>query len=225
MYLYHMPLSQTEENYLKAVYKIAESDQGSVSTNAIAKMMETSAASVTDMVKRLSEKGYVDYVKYYGVELTALGKTSATILIRKHRLWETFLVSQLNFSWEEVHDIAEQLEHIKSSKLIERLDEYLGFPKFDPHGDPIPNPEGKFTLRSQTTLAEMNVGDQGHVIAVKIHDTPFLQHLNQIGIRINTPLQIVSKQDYDQSTTVLINENPVQLSEKVATQILLKKIS
>lgn len=220
-----MPLSQTEENYLKAVYKIAESDQGSVSTNAIAKMMETSAASVTDMIKRLSEKGYVDYVKYYGVELTTLGKTSATILIRKHRLWETFLVSQLNFSWEEVHDIAEQLEHIQSPKLIERLDEYLGYPKFDPHGDPIPNTEGKFTLRNQLVLTEMNIGEKGQVIAVKIHDTPFLQHLNQIGIQINTPLRIVSKQDYDKSTTVLVANTEVLLSEKVASQILLKKIS
>lgn len=220
-----MPLSQTEENYLKAVYKIAESDQGSVSTNAIAKMMNTSAASVTDMIKRLSEKEYVDYKKYYGVELTKLGRDTATLLIRKHRLWETFLVSKLNFSWEEVHDVAEQLEHIQSEKLIQRLDEFLAYPKFDPHGDPIPSPDGKFTLRSQTILADMNVGDQGHVIAVKIHDTPFLQHLNQIGIQINTPLKIVSKQDYDQSTTVLINQNPVQLSEKVANQILLKKIS
>ena len=220
-----MPLSQTEENYLKAVYKIAESDQGSVSTNAIAKMMSTSAASVTDMIKRLSDKGYVHYKKYYGVELTTLGKTSATVLIRKHRLWETFLVSQLNFSWEEVHDIAEQLEHIQSTKLIERLDEYLGFPKFDPHGDPIPNTEGKFTLRSQTTLAEMNIGEQGQVIGVKIHDTPFLQHLNQIGIQINTPLRIVSKQEYDQSTTVLVRDTEVLLSEKVASQLLLKKIS
>jgi len=218
-----MPLSQTEENYLKAVYKIAELDQGSVSTNAIAKMMKTSAASVTDMIKRLSEKEYVYYKKYYGVELTALGKSTATLLIRKHRLWETFLVSKLNFSWEEVHDIAEQLEHIQSDKLIEQLDEFLEHPKFDPHGDPIPNPEGKFTLRSQTTLAEMNIGEQGHVIGVKIHDTPFLQHLNQIGIQMNTTLQIVAKQDYDQSTTVLLNDNQVHLSEKVANQILLKK--
>ncbi len=220
-----MPLSQTEENYLKAVYKIAESDQGSVSTNAIAKMMSTSAASVTDMIKRLSEKGYVDYVKYYGVELTTLGKTAATILIRKHRLWETFLVSQLDFSWEEVHDIAEQLEHIQSKELIERLDKYLGFPKFDPHGDPIPNTEGKFTLRNQTILADMAIGEQGQVIAVKIHDTPFLQHLNQIGIQINTPLRIVSKQDYDQSTTVLVEDSEILLSHKVASQILLKKTS
>lgn len=220
-----MPLSQTEENYLKAVYKIAESDQGSVSTNAIAKMMNTSAASVTDMIKRLSEKEYVYYKKYYGVELSNLGKTTATLLIRKHRLWETFLVSKLNFSWEEVHDIAEQLEHIHSDKLIEKLDDYLGHPKFDPHGDPIPNPEGKFTLRSQTTLAEMKIGEQGHVIGVKIHDTPFLQHLNQLGIQLNTPLMVVDKKDYDQSTTVLLNNNQVQLSEKVANQILLKKNS
>ena len=218
-------LSQTEENYLKAVYKIAESDSGSVSTNAIAKSMRTSAASVTDMIKRLSEKNYIDYKKYYGVELTELGKSAATLLIRKHRLWETFLVNELKFSWEEVHPIAEQLEHIQSEKLIERLDLYLGYPKFDPHGDPIPSTDGKFTIRSQTALSDMEVGDHGHVIGVKIHDTPFLMHLNEIGIRINTPVEIIGKQEYDQSTTVIIDKaKQVLLSEKVATKILLKKI-
>jgi DtxR family Mn-dependent transcriptional regulator len=220
-----MPLSYTEENYLKAIYKLAEIEQGSVSTNAIAKMMSTSAASVTDMIKRLSEKGYLKYRKYYGSELTNIGKKTATQLVRKHRLWETFLVDKLKFSWEEIHDIAEELEHIKSDKLIQRLDDFLGFPKFDPHGDPIPNPEGKFTLRSQIVLSEMKVGEQGQVIGVKTHDTPFLQHLNNIGIRINTPLRIVSKQEYDNSTTVKINETDILLSEKVATQLLLKKIS
>jgi len=218
-------LSQTEENYLKAIYKISESDPGPVSTNAIAKIMRTSAASVTDMIKRLSDKHYVDYKKYYGVELTPLGKGSATLLIRKHRLWETFLVNQLNFSWEEVHDIAEQLEHIQSDNLIERLDSYLGYPKFDPHGDPIPSTDGKFTIRNQVALIDMQIGEQGQVIGVKIHDTPFLQHLNEIGIQINTTMEIIAKQDYDQSTTVILNQdNQVLLSEKVATKILLKKI-
>jgi len=220
-----MALSYTEENYLKAIYKLAEIEQGSVSTNAIAKMMSTSAASVTDMIKRLSEKEYLNYRKYYGSELTSKGKTTATQLVRKHRLWETFLVDKLNFSWEEIHDIAEELEHIKSDKLIARLDEYLGCPKFDPHGDPIPNTEGKFTLRSQTLLSEMEVGEEGEVIGVKTHDTPFLQHLNNIGIRINTPLQIISKQKYDNSTTVKIYENDILISERVATQLLIKKIS
>jgi len=219
-----MSLSHTEENYLKAIYKLTEQDQGSVSTNAIAKMMNTSPASVTDMIKRLSEKGYIKYRKYYGAGLTDIGKMSATQLVRKHRLWETFLVDRLQFSWEEIHDIAEELEHIKSEKLIKRLDAYLGFPKFDPHGDPIPNPEGKFTLRSQTVLSDMEIGEQGEVIGVKIHDTPFLQHLNEIGIRLHTPLQILGKQEYDKSTTVKVAENTIQLSEKVATQILLKKL-
>ena len=220
-----MGLSQTEENYLKAIYKLSEQDHGSVSTNAIAKMMNTSPASVTDMIKRLADKDYLKYRKYYGSELTDQGKTTATHLVRKHRLWETFLVEKLKFSWEEIHEIAEQLEHINSEKLVHRLDEFLGFPKFDPHGDPIPNHEGKFTLRSQTLLSEMEVGDEGEVIGVKSHDTPFLLHLNEIGIRINTPLQIISKQEYDQSTTVKVNENVILLSEKVAAQLLLKKIS
>jgi len=219
-----MPLSQTEENYLKAIYKLSESDKKAVNTNAIAKLMQTSAASVTDMIKRLSEKKVIDYKKYHGVELTQDGITLATGLVRKHRLWETFLVDRLNFSWEEVHDIAEQLEHIQSDKLVNRLDEYLGHPKFDPHGDPIPSADGKFTLRNQYSLSELSIGEQGQVIGVKTHETPFLEHLNDLGIKLNSAIQVIDKKDYDNSTTIRIEDASHVLSEKVANKILLKKL-
>ena len=141
--------SETEENYIKAIFKITEKNQGAATTNAIANHLSTSPASVTDMLKRLSTKDYFHYEKYKGVYLTSKGIDMATQLIRKHRLWEVFLVEKLKFSWDQVHDIAEQLEHIDSDELIVRLDDYLDNPKYDPHGDPIPNAEGKFTIRNQ----------------------------------------------------------------------------
>lgn len=218
-------LSQTEENYIKAIYKISQTESKSVSTNAISKLIHTKAASVTDMLQRLSEKNLVHYEKYKGVNLTEIGKKIATQLVRKHRLWEVFLVNKLHFSWEEVHDIAEELEHINSDKLIKKLDEYLGFPKFDPHGDPIPNHEGKFTLRQQISLSDMNEGESGQVIGVKIHDTPFLEHLNEIGIQLNTNMQVIEKKEYDQTRLVLIGDNKkTHISEKVANQLLMKKL-
>ena len=144
--------SNTIENYLKAIYKISEKEQKTVSTSAISNEMNTTSASVTDMLKRLSYKELINYKKYRGVTLTKEGNRIATNLIRKHRLWEVFLLKHLNFRWHEVHDIAEELEHIDSDDLIERLDGFLGHPKFDPHGDPIPNKDGKITLRSQIPL-------------------------------------------------------------------------
>lgn len=218
-------LSKTEENYIKAIYKISQTESKNVSTNAISKLIQTKAASVTDMLQRLSEKKLVNYEKYKGVNLTDEGKRIATQLIRKHRLWEVFLVKKLHFSWEEVHDIAEELEHINSNKLIDKLDEYLSYPKFDPHGDPIPNHEGKFTLRHQISLSDMNEGESGQVIGVKIHDTPFLEHLNEIGIQLNTNMQVIEKKEYDQTRLVLIGKNiKTHISEKVANQLLMKKL-
>src|SRR5688500_1611165 len=140
-------LSNTEENYLKAIYHLSESGSKAVLTNEIAEAISTKAASVTDMIKKLSAKNLIAYEKYYGVELTTPGKTEALLIIRKHRLWETFLVQKLGFTWDEVHEVAEQLEHIQSSLLIEKLDEFLGYPKMDPHGEPIPDNNGKLKIQ------------------------------------------------------------------------------
>lgn len=217
-------ISQTEENYLKAIYKISEKNKKAVSTNAISEKMKTSAASVTDMIKRLATKELVNYEKYKGVTLSESGNKHATNLIRKHRLWEVFLVDQLKFNWEEVHDIAEQMEHINSEALVDRLDNYLGNPKFDPHGDPIPNAEGRYTLRSQIALSELSVGDGGTLIGVKIHDRPFLEHLNSLNIKLGTQLSIKNRNSYDGAVTVVLDDNAEQmLSNKVSVNLLLRK--
>jgi DtxR family Mn-dependent transcriptional regulator len=216
-------VSHTEENYLKAIYKIAEKDKKPVGTNAIAGEMDTSAASVTDMLKRLSEKGLINYQKYKGVNLSSKGSKIATNLIRKHRLWESFLVEKLGFTWDKIHDIAEQMEHIKSKELVQKLDEFLDFPKFDPHGDPIPNSEGKFTLRVQILLSLLRKDEKAIVIGVKEHDDDFLRFLNSKNIQLGTSLSILEKNDYDKSMTVMIDQKEVLLTEKVTKQIFVKK--
>lgn len=218
--------TETEENYIKAIYKITEKNQGSANTNAIAGHLSTSPASVTDMLKRLSEKDYFHYEKYKGVYLTSKGIKMATNLVRKHRLWEVFLVDKLGFSWDAVHDIAEQLEHVDSDELIKRLDNYLGNPKYDPHGDPIPNAEGKFTIRNQVTLQSLNKGEVGLVVGVREHDTPFLQYLNEMGIALGTEIKVISHTDFDHSKNILVNNQSEKvLSHKASSNLFVKKVN
>jgi DtxR family Mn-dependent transcriptional regulator len=219
-------LTFTEENYLKAIYNIYEKTKDIVSTNSIAEKLNTTPASVTDMIKKLANKNLINYEKYKGSKLSSEGTKIATSLIRKHRLWETFLVEKLSFSWEEVHEIAEDLEHIQSERLINQLDEYLGFPKYDPHGDPIPNAEGKFTLREQQDLNKLEVGDQGLLIGVKNHDDSFLSYLNELGVSLGVHMEILEKNDYDKSMTISIDQkSSAFLTEKVTKKLLLKKIN
>ena len=216
--------TSTEEDYIKAIFKITERNQGTASTNSVAEHLSTSPASVTDMLKRLSEKEYFHYEKYKGVYLTNKGRELATQLIRKHRLWEYFLVNKLQFSWDEVHDIAEQLEHVKSDKLIEKLDAYLGSPKYDPHGDPIPNAEGKFTIRTQVSLFNLSVGEEAVVVGVKEHDKPFLQYLDTLKINIGTTLKVINHVDFDLSKEILIDNSKTSvLSHKVCINLYVKK--
>ena len=163
--------SYTEENYLKVIYHLSEISHP-VQTNAIADRIQTKAASVTDMIKKLSEKELVHYVKYQGVTLTEKGKLTAINIVRKHRLWEVFLVDKLNFKWDEVHEVAEELEHIQSNLLIERLDEFLDFPKVDPHGDPIPDKNGNFAEMTFTKLSKLKNGDKGNITGVSEHSSP-----------------------------------------------------
>ncbi len=217
-------ISHTEENYLKAIFKLIEKGKPSASTNGISKKMSTSAASVTDMLKRLSEKKYINYEKYKGVTLTSKGNKVATSLIRKHRLWEVFLVDKLNFAWDEIHDIAEEMEHIQSEELINRLDNFLDHPKFDPHGDPIPDAEGKFTFRHSFPLSELSVEETGTVVGVQESSSPFLQYLDKIGISLGSTIKIIEHFDYDKSTkAVLNNSNTHILSYKVSHNILVQK--
>lgn len=219
-----MVLSRTEENYLKAIYKLAEREQGKVSTNSIASEMSTSAASVTDMLKKLAEKELVSYQKYKGVQLTQAGTKYATQLVRKHRLWELFLVDTLGFGWDEVHEVAEELEHIQSDKLILALDEFLGFPKYDPHGDPIPNAQGKFTIRQRQLLADFEAGIPVELVGLKDHDTALLHHLDDLGIGLGTRLVISERYTYDNSLKVAVGEgeNECNLSPQVTEKIYVK---
>jgi len=217
-------ISQTEENYLKAIFKISEKTGKTASTNAIAKVMETSAASVTDMVKRLTKKKLIHYEKYKGVTLTDRGHTTATHLIRKHRLWEVFLVEQLQFSWDEVHEIAEQLEHIKSAELVERLDDYLHYPKFDPHGDPIPDADGNFTFRKQVLVADLSAGEAGVVVGVQDHSPAFLRYLERLELTLGAELTLLERFEYDESVRIQLASGEEQvLSKKVAQNLFVQK--
>ncbi len=218
-------LSFTEENYLKCIFKLTEKTNHRVSTNAIAKVTGSSAASVTDMLKKLAEKELVDYARYKGVHLSPTGRHIATQLVRKHRLWEVFLVDKLGFSWDEVHDIAEELEHIKSDLLIERMDQFLGLPKFDPHGDPIPTASGKFTIRQQVPMNKASQGQRLVVLGVQEHSKAFLRYLDNLSIHIGTQLVIQEKNSFDQSMKVLIDDKHSQLlGEHICKKLLVNEI-
>ena len=212
-------MTLSEENHLKAIFHLYNEKKEEVNTNAIAEVMNTKASSVTDMLKRLADKGLINYVKYQGVTLTPKGTQKAIGIIRKHRLWEVFLVEKLNFSWDEVHEIAEELEHIQSEKLIERLDAFLGFPQKDPHGDPIPNKEGVFTTTIQTLLSELKQGDKGVCVAVKNTSKEFLVYLNKMNIALGDELEVLSKEPFDDSMFLLVNDKHINLSAMVCRNI------
>jgi len=214
--------SYTEENYLKIIYHLSVISNP-VQTNAIAEKIQTKAASVTDMLKKLSEKEMVDYVKYQGVTLTEKGKLTAINIVRKHRLWEVFLVDKLNFKWDEVHEVAEELEHIKSTLLIERLDEFLDFPKVDPHGDPIPDQHGNFANLSFVKLSKLKTGEKGTITGVSEHSSPFLKHLEKLGLTLGKKIAISETIDFDGSVELLIDNQKVNISREVAKHILINK--
>ena len=213
-------LSLTEENYLKAIYHLSDGGAKAVLTNALAVAMNTKAASVTDMIKKLSAKEVITYEKYYGVNVTAKGKTEALMVIRKHRLWETFLVDKLGFAWDEVHEVAEQLEHINSPRLIEKLDEFLGYPKVDPHGDPIPDHKGKIKIQPQVPVDQLQIGFQGKIAAVKDSDSNLLKYLDKIGARPGVKIKVLGKEEYDESMEILIDDHRVFISKAVSQNIL-----
>jgi len=215
-------LSQTEENYLKGIFKLTRKSDKPISTNAISKLINTTAASVTDMLKRLAVKKLVHYEKYRGVQLTVEGESTAKNLVRKHRLWEVFLVKKLKFTWDEVHEIAEQLEHIKSPLLTDRLDDFLGNPQFDPHGDPIPNRNGRMLFHEDVSLQDINVTNFGEVVGVKDTSSQFLQYLDSLKIKLGSVLKVVDHIDYDGSRIVEIDgDGPVTISKMVAKNLYL----
>lgn len=210
-------LSYTEENYLKAIYHLSEGGEKSVLTNELADAMSTKPASVTDMIKKLSAKKFIAYEKYYGVTLTKQGKADALAIIRKHRLWETFLVEKLKFNWDQVHDVAEQLEHIQSPLLIEKLDEFLGHPVADPHGHPIPDKSGKIHVAQQIPLGEINENKTATVRAVKRGSPSFLQYLSKIGVYIGAHVAILERTEFDGSVEILIDKKKKAFISKEAS--------
>lgn len=214
----------SEENYLKTIYHITAASGVEVSTNAIAEKMETKASSVTDMLKKLAEKELIVYKKYQGVLLTDKGKLSAKMIVRKHRLWEVFLVDKLQFSWDEVHDIAEQLEHIKSEKLINKLDDFLGNPTEDPHGDPIPDVNGKISKIKKTLLAELNENQTGICIGVKDSSAQFLKYLDKNQITLGTEIKVLAKEEFDLSLKIKVEEKTVLISNMIASNLFVKVV-
>lgn len=216
--------SLSEENYLKAIFHLEQQNKDGVSTNALAERMDTKASSATDMIKKMAEKNLVLYKKYQGVKLSSLGTKTALEIIRKHRLWEVFLVDKLNFSWDEVHEVAEQLEHIKSRKLISELDSFLKYPKHDPHGDPIPDENGRFYSSNKKLLCDLNVNEVGVCIGVKDSTPEFLKFLDKNKISLGVSVQVIEKENFDQSLVIQIHNERIRLTNRVCSNLYISAL-
>ncbi|NTS42259.1 metal-dependent transcriptional regulator [Flavisolibacter sp. BT320] len=216
---------QFEENYLKELYKLSQKDVKKVNNTALSRAMSLNPATVLEMVRKLSEKGLVDLLPDKSIQLTEQGRKIGLLIIRKHRLWEVFLVNKLQYKWSEVHDLAEQLEHVGSEDLINRLDEFLGFPPYDPHGDPIPDRHGK--LKKNTAIALSKGAKNKTYQVVSFADTAdsFLDYLSKLQIEPGCRIKITDRLDYDGSFSLSIQKNTIQVSEKVASNILVQPVS
>lgn len=220
----NLDLSYTEENYLKAIFSISAKSRKAVNTNLIAQKLETKASSVTDMLKKLAEKKLVNYKKYQGASLTKKGRLTAVSIVRNHRLWEVFLVEKLDFKWDEVHDLAEQLEHIKSQQLTDRLDAFLEYPTRDPHGDPIPDKDGNIEQRVSESLANIEEGTKCVLVGVKDSSSLFLKFLDRSNIKLGSAITVLQKEDFDNSMNVEIDTNKLTLSHQISKNLFVKKI-
>jgi DtxR family Mn-dependent transcriptional regulator len=217
-------LSQAEENYIKSIYHLQQS-AGFVNTNELAAMLGTRPASITDMLKKLKAKKLLQYEPYKEFCLSVHGKKIALSIIRKHRLWEFFLVEKLQFGWDEVHDVAEELEHVGSKKLIDKLDSFLNYPRFDPHGDPIPDSNGKIRIQQQINLMEMPFNKQAEVTSVGDQSKELLELLKHKNIHIGTRLEVKKKFGFDNSIEVkLRNMQPIAISEQLAKALFVKPV-
>jgi DtxR family transcriptional regulator, Mn-dependent transcriptional regulator len=214
--------SISEENYIKTIFHLQQ-HHDTVTTNALAKELKTSAASVTDMMKKLKIKKLLHYEAYRGFKLSTEGRKVALGIIRRHRLWEFFLAEKLKFNWEEVHAVAEELEHVGSKKLIDKLDEYLGHPKFDPHGDPIPDINGKIESNKQFCITALPLSTSAVVCRVQNQSVEMLDLLKHKKITIGTNLEIKKKFSYDESLEVKIKQQPAfTISNELAKNIFVK---
>tara|TARA_B100001175_G_scaffold301762_1_gene295176 strand:+ start:243 stop:905 length:663 start_codon:yes stop_codon:yes gene_type:complete len=219
-------LTTSEENYLKTIYNLSESGKNQVSTNSVSKFLKTKPSSVTDMIKKLSAKKLLYHKKYKGTNISSNGKKLAIQIIRKHRLWEVFLFEKLDFKWDEVHKIAEELEHITNEKLIDKLDKYLKYPKIDPHGDPIPNKDGKIDIKPKIKLSNLLINNKCIVSKVNDEDGNLLEYLNKIKIHIGSKIKVFDIIEFDKSIEIEIDsKNKVFISNRVAENILVTKIN
>ncbi len=214
-------VSQAEENYLKALFHLTNEiqEKTEAGTNELADSLDVTPATANNMLKKLKEKELVSYEKYGKITLTKKGRSLAVEIVRKHRLWETFLYEKLNFTWDEVHQVAEQLEHIKSAKLVEQLEKFLDFPEIDPHGDPIPNAKGEIKFVQRKTLAEIEVGETCKLIAVKDNSSSFLQYVVKLGLGLSSKIKVISRQDFDGLTEIEVNKVRSSISKKVAQNL------
>ena len=220
-----MRLSKSEEDYLKALFHlIMENEEEKAGTNQLAEFLGLSPASVNAMLKKLRAKKLVSYKKYGKLEMTQRGEALAVQLIRKHRIWETFLYKHMNFTWDEVHEVAEQLEHIQSQKLIEEMDAFLGYPKTDPHGAVIPNKKGEYTVPPKLTLADMSAGKRCLLVSVKDSSIGFLQYVNKIGLELANEILVLERQKFDGSLNISFNDQTVTVSKKFAENVYVVEI-
>ena len=211
-----------EENYLKTIFHLEQELGKEVSTNAIAETMATKASSATDMVQRLADKGLIKYRKYKGARLSDEGEKVAIRVVRKHRLWEVFLVEKLNFQWDEVHNIAEQLEHVHSDELINRLDKFLDYPSYDPHGDPIPDKNGNIKTASKKLLSELKKGNIGQLVGVRETSTDFLQFLDKRNIAIGSTIKVLGREFFDGSMVIQVKKEQFFISKKIADNLYIQ---
>ncbi|RYE19904.1 MAG: metal-dependent transcriptional regulator [Sphingobacteriaceae bacterium] len=213
----------SEENYLKAIYRLYQQPENKITPTAIADALGNNPASVIDMIKKLTDKQLIEYDKRKGVKLTVKGQEAAVLIVRKHRLWEVFLLDKLGYGWDQIHDIAEQLEHVSDDTLANRLEKFLGFPEYDPHGDPIPKSNGKLPKNYAVKLAEAGIGTTCRVAAVRDTSADFLRYLEKLNINIGTELQLIEKISFDGSLIIRIgDQTETAVSAKFSENILIK---
>lgn len=213
--------THTEENYLKTIYNLVSQNTGKVSVTSLASALGNNPASVIDMLRRMADKRLIRYDKVKGVRLTESGLKTALETIRKHRLWEMFLQEKLGYGWEEVHEIAEELEHVRGINLADRLDQFLGYPEFDPHGEVIPKADGKITHLSEKALNVTETGRDYKVVSVKDTSRSFLKYLEKLNISIGTNIRVLEKIDFDDSLIISVGGVKSTISNKLASNILI----